>query len=577
MLSAYLRTAFCIIAAIAALALAGCDDGYGESAMDGSILGFPAADGAAYPAEVVEVVKEVEVEVIRDAPMMAVSEQAASAPAPPAPPPLPAPAAPAPMPTAVPVAAASVGGVDVPSQDEIRARYASVRRVIVRTARVDLVVDAVQPSLDAIGRAAEDADGWVVSSSRASKHSGSISVRVPATALDGFIETLRGMAAEVVSESTDSQDVTDEYFDLRARLDNMLATQARMLEFLDLAPDARQALEVQRDLNELQTDIERAKGRIQLLEETSAFSLVTVSLTLAARDMAVDAGPDRSEAAGEPIRFRATFAPPPGISAFSTTWDFGDGSPPVTVRRTAPTANDGERVAETVVHVYEDPTDSPFIARVSVSGTGEGGVAEGEDTLIASVSRIPQIQVYAGDGWMEVEQNDEALFSGSFTRPEGLRNVRYEWDFGDGSPPVSGGLPDGTTRAAASHVYPNYRDVPYTARLTITADSDAGEALASAEVSVSVRRARGFLVAGYDLGETFKTAVRALSVAVQFIGTLLVWALVFSPIWGALGAVIWLIIRLDARSRAKRRAAMEAQIEAGRAAAERETPTERAP
>ena len=439
-------------------------------------------------------------------------------------------------------------------------------------------MDAVQPSLDAIGRAAEDADGWVVSSSRASKHSGSISVRVPAPALDGFIETLRGMAAEVVSESTDSQDVTDEYFDLRARLDNMLATQERMLEFLDLAPDARQALEVQRDLNELQTEIERAKGRIQLLEETSAFSLVVVSLTLAARDMAVDAGPDRAEAAGEPIRFRATFAPPPGISAFSTTWDFGDGSPPVTVHRTAPTANAGERVAETVVHVYEDPTDSPFIARVSVSGTGEGGVAEGEDTLIASVSRIPQIQVYAGDGWMEVEQNDEALFSGSFTRPEGLRNVRYEWDFGDGSPPISGGLPDATTRAAASHVYQNYRDVPYTARLTVTADSDAGMASASAEVSVSVRRARGFLVAGYDLGETFKTAVRALSVAVQLIGTLLVWALVFSPIWGALGAVIWLIIRLDARSRARRRAAMEAQIEAGRAAAERETPTtERAP
>ena len=565
MVGVYLRTAFCIIAAVvAALALAGCDGGYGESAMD---------DGA-YPAAAA---REVEVAgetvVLRDAPMMAMSEQAA-----PAPPALPAPAAPAPasMPTAVPVAA-SLGGVDVPNQDEIRARYASIQRVIVRTARADLVVDAVQPSLDAIGQAAEDAGGWVVSTSRASKHSGSVSVRVPAPALDDFIETLRGMAAEVVSESTDSQDVTDEYFDLRARLDNMLATQERMLEFLDLAPDARQALEVQRDLNELQTDIERAKGRIQLLEETSAFSLVTVSLTLAARDMAVDAGPDRSEAAGEAIRFRATFAPPPGISAFATTWDFGDGSPPVTVRRTAPTANAGERVAETVVHVYEDPTDSPFIARVSVSGTGEGGVAEGEDTLIASVSRIPQIQVYAGDGWMEVEQNDEALFSGSFTRPEGLRNVRYEWDFGDGSPPVSGGLPDGTTRAAASHVYQNYRDVPYTARLTITADSDAGEALASAEVSVSVRRARGFLVAGYDLGETFKTAVRALSVAVQLIGTLLVWALVFSPIWGALGAVIWLIIRLDARSRAKRRAAMEAQVEAGRAAAEREAPTERAP
>ena len=541
--------ALCMIAALM-LALAGCNEGgYDESAMD---------DGG-YPVEVIEVKRAGEV--ARDAPMMAVSEQAASAPA--------APAAPAPLPTAAPIAAASVGGADVvPSQDEIRARRASVQRVIVRTARVDLVVDAVQPSLDAIGRAADDAGGWVVSTSRASKHAGSISVRVPATALDAFIETLRGMAAEVVSESTDSQDATDEYFDLRARLDNMLATQERMLEFLDLAPDARQALEVQRDLNDLQTEIERAKGRIRLLEETSAFSLVTANLTLAARDMAVDAGPDRTEAAGEAIRFRATFTPPPGISQFSATWDFGDGSPPVTVHRAAPTATDGgERVTETVAHVYEDPTDSPFIVSVSVSGTGESGVAEGEDTLIASVSLIPQIQVYAGDGWMEVEQNDETLFAGSFTRPDGLRNVRYEWDFGDGSPPVSGGLPDGVTQVAASHAYANYRDVPYTARLAITADSDAGVASASAETSVVVRRERGFVVAGYDLGETFKTAVRALSAAVQIAGTLLVWALVFSPAWGALAAVVWLIVRLDARRRAKRAAEMEALLQAQRAAA----------
>ena len=556
MISAYLRTAFCIIAAaIAALALAGCDGGYGESAMD---------DGA-YPAAAA---REVEVAgetvILRDAPMAAVSEQSASAPAPPA---LPAPAAPAPVPTAVPVAA-SLGGVDVPNQDEIRARYASLQRVIVRTARADLVVDAVQPSLDAIGRAAEDAGGWVVSTSRASKHSGSVSVRVPAPALDDFIETLRGMAAEVLSESTDSQDVTDEYFDLRARLDNMLATQERMLEFLDLAPDARQALEVQRDLNELQTEIERAKGRIQLLEETSAFSLVTVNLTLAAQDMRVDAGPDMTEAAGDALRFRAFFTPPPGISEFSTTWDFGDGSSPVAVYRTAPTANAGELVAETVVHVYEDPTDSPFIARVSVSGTGEGGVAEGEDTLIVSVSRIPQIQVYAGEEWIEVEQNSEALFSGSFTRPEGLRNVRYEWDFGDGSPPATGDLPEGATRAEATRAYPDFRDFPYTARLTITADSDAGKASASAEVSVSVRRERGFVVAGFDFSNTLKDAVRALSGAAQILLTVAIWLIIFSPIWGGLGAAIWFIIRLDARNRAKRQAAMAARLEAKREAGE---------
>lgn len=560
----FLRMALWIAAAVA---LTAC--GAGDSVEESGVLGFPNLSSQDQDREVefVEVVveKEIvkEVEVFRDEPMMAMSEQADMS-APPAQP------TPAPIAASAP-AAASVGGVDIPAPEDIRARYASVQRVIVRTARVDLVVDAVQPSLDAIGRAAEGAGGWVVSTNRASKHSGSISVRVPAAELDDFIETLRGMAAEVVSETTDSQDVTDEYVDLRSRMDGMLATQARLLEFLDLAPDARQALEVQRDLSELQLEIERVSGRVKLLEETSAFSLATVNLTLAAQDMRVDAGPDRTEAAGQPIRFRATFAPPTGVTDFAATWDFGDGSPPVTVHRDAPTTTDGERVTETVTHFYEDPTDSPFIVSVALSGTGEGGVAEGEDTLIASVSRIPQIQLYAGDGWLEVEQNDEALFAASFTRPEGLRNVRYEWDFGDGSPLTNGELPEGVTRTEATHVYPDYRDIPYTARLSVTADSDAGMTSATAEVSVSVRRERGFIVAGYNLGETFKTAVRALSVAVQGAGTLLVWAVVFSPIIAALGAAVWLIIRLDARARARRSAAMEsARRDAESAAANRD-------
>ena len=558
-----LRTALGILAALAFALAAGCGEGSDESAyyesravasdetfaaMDAPMAGNPGNPGPSM--SVMEVVREVEVEMVDaiiDAP----------------------PAQPTPAPMSM-TAAAPAGGVDIPAPEDIRARYASVQRVIVRTARVDLVVDAIQPSLDAIGQAAEGAGGWVVSTNRASKHSGTISVRVPAAELDDFIETLRGMAAEVISETTDSQDVTDEYVDLRSRMDGMLATQARLLEFLDLAPDARQALEVQRDLSELQLEIERVSGRIKLLEETSAFSLATVNLTLAAQDMRVDAGPDRTEAAGRPIRFRATFAPPAGVTDFSATWDFGDGSPPVTVYRDAPTTTDGERVTETVTHFYEDPTDSPFIVSVALSGTGEGGVAEGEDTLIASVSRIPQIQLYAGDGWLEVEQNDEALFAASFTRPEGLRNVRYEWDFGDGSPPSTGELPEGVTRIEAAHIYPDYRDIPYTARLAVTADSDAGMTSATAEVSVSVRRERGFIVAGYDLGETFKTAVRALSVAVQGAGTLLVWAVVFSPIIAALGAAVWLIIRLDARARARRLAAMEARRDAESAAANRD-------
>ena len=57
-------------------------------------------------------------------------------------------------------------------------------RIIVHTARISLVVDDVAQAVDSIADVASGLGGWVVNSDRASKHSGSIAIRVPAQALD---------------------------------------------------------------------------------------------------------------------------------------------------------------------------------------------------------------------------------------------------------------------------------------------------------------------------------------------------------------------------------------------------------
>ena len=179
------------------------------------------------------------------------------------------------------------------------------------------------------------------------------------------------MAKDVESEVSTSQDVTDEYFDLQSRLKNQQATEEALIRLLDRAESVDHALAVQRELSAVQENVERLLGRIKLLEETSAYSLITVSLKLAPVDMSIDAGPDQSVAAYIPTRFRATFTPPEEMDNHVVTWDFGDGSEPVIVVRTAPTTKEGERVTATVTHEYGDPKDSPFIAQVSISSYGE--------------------------------------------------------------------------------------------------------------------------------------------------------------------------------------------------------------
>ena len=472
-----------------------------------------------------------------------------SAPAMPAQPALPAPAAaPAPALKQVQPQMASVATDEAMSEAEAPAQLVAQRRIIIREVDMSLVVDEIQTAIDEIADIADDAGGWVVDSGRWALHSGSISIRVPANVLDDTIDELRALATKVESENTSSRDVTDEYVDLGARLTNQQATQQALLALLERATTVEAALEVQRDLSRVQEEVERLSGRIKFLEESAAFSIIRVGLSLAPVEVNVDSGSDQTVAVHVPVKFRATFSPPEGIEDYAITWDFGDATEPQTIYRTAPTQTPGELTTATVNHVYDSTIGSPFIAQVTITGTGEGGIIEGEDTLTVSVSEVPAIEVFAGD-WLDVEQNTEVSFSGSFTRPQGLSDVRFEWDFGDGLPPVTGELPEGTTRAYATHVYRDYRPEPYTARLTITAESEVGQIEASRAIEVLVREELGFVVGGYDFADSLKSATRGLSELVQGSLVVIIWLVIFLPIWAVAGGVIWLIVRVVRRRR----------------------------
>ena len=441
----------------------------------------------------------------------------------------------------------ALSGSDASTQTP--AQLVSQRRIIVRTADMVIVVDEIQAAIDEISRMADVLGGWVVSTDRSRKHDGRVSIRVPAVSLDLAIEELRELAKDVETEITTSQDVTDEYYDLQSRLKNQQATEAALIRLLDRAENVEHALAVQRELTDVQENVERLLGRIKLLEETSAFSLITVSLRLAPLDMAIDAGPDQSVAVHSPTRFRATFTPPDGMDSHSITWDFGDGSEPVYIGRTAPTTEEGQRVTATVTHTYNDPKDSPFIVQVTISSFGESGVAEGEDTLIVSVSEIPVIEVYAGND-ITATQNEEVMFTGSFTRPVGLTNVRYEWDFGDGSPIVEGEISEGT-RVTTTHSYADFRPDPYRARLSIVADSAVGEVSASQDIYVFVDEELGLVAGGFEISDTSKTAIRTLTLVVSGLTTMIIWIGVFAFIWVPLAVLIVFLVRRGRRFRAE--------------------------
>ena len=443
------------------------------------------------------------------------------------------------------------GAADIWVSSVTRTQLVNLERIIVRTVETTIVVTDVQVSMDRITAMARELGGWVVSTNRFEKHRGFISFRVPTEALDTATARLREMAVEVKAEVSDSRDVTDEYFDLRARLDNQKATEEALLKLLGRAETVEAALKVQQTLTGVQEEVERLQGRIKLLDETSAFSLVSVNLELEPVDMAVEEIADKTIGVDESLRFRAFFKPPEGIEEFSYTWDFGDGES-VRGHQTAPTEKEDTRVTATVTHRYRDEEDSPYIVQFvqfEIQGSGEAGAAEGDTTLMVKVTRVPDIVVFAGES-IAVDEGEEIEFSGSFTRPPGLNEVEYRWDFGDGSEPATGMLGVGITTTVATHVYEHHRPFSYQATLTITAESEAGTVEDSSSLNVRVREVAGWVIAGWSFSDQGKTAVRTLSAVGQGALIGVIWVAILSPAWLVVGGGgYWLIRRYKGRRR----------------------------
>jgi len=154
-------------------------------------------------------------------------------------------------------------------------------RMIVRNGDMSLVVEDVVDARDEIAQLAVRFDGYVVSSRISGEEQdmrGWISIRVPDERFEQALAELRELAIRVTSESTDSQDVTEEYVDLQSRLKNAEATESQYLALLEKAEDVEDILRIYDSLSRVRSEIEQIKGRMQYLERTSSMSLISVNL-----------------------------------------------------------------------------------------------------------------------------------------------------------------------------------------------------------------------------------------------------------------------------------------------------------
>jgi hypothetical protein len=171
----------------------------------------------------------------------------------------------------------------------VQAATFAADRKIIRNCDLTLETDSPSDGLRKITSIAEQHGGFVVTSefkhndgAGQTKPTQTVTVvaRVPASQFNSALEQIRSAGNRVVQEKVSGQDVSEEYLDLEARIRTKKALEAQFLEIMKQARKVSDALEVQSQLADVRTEIERFEGRRRFLENQSALSTITVTLQM---------------------------------------------------------------------------------------------------------------------------------------------------------------------------------------------------------------------------------------------------------------------------------------------------------
>jgi hypothetical protein len=157
-------------------------------------------------------------------------------------------------------------------------------RMIVKNADVRLMVKDTDVAIDRATQIIGDAGGYIVSSrvwyqdyyGNNLKYA-AVTIGVPVDEFEHTLVRLRDLAVRVVDETAAGDDVTEQYVDLQSQLTNLEATRTRIQEFLKDTKTIEEALRINQELANIEAQIEQIKGRMNYLNDRSAYSTITIN------------------------------------------------------------------------------------------------------------------------------------------------------------------------------------------------------------------------------------------------------------------------------------------------------------
>ena len=160
-------------------------------------------------------------------------------------------------------------------------------RRIIRNADITMEVESTTDAQQRVASIAESHGGFVVTSEAKQRENMDpakrtldikLVVRVPSNQFGVALDEMKQLAGNLPEANLTGQDVTEDFIDLEARIKTQKALEIQFLEIMKQAKNVEDALEVQRQISEVRTEIEQLEGRRRFLENRSSLSTITVNI-----------------------------------------------------------------------------------------------------------------------------------------------------------------------------------------------------------------------------------------------------------------------------------------------------------
>jgi len=169
----------------------------------------------------------------------------------------------------------------------------AIARKIIYDAQIDLIVESVDPLAKKVAGLVQDARGYIaeqnVTGSPGSLRSMRWKIRVPVEQFESLVTSVLALG-ETERNNRTSQDVTEQYYDIEARIKNKRVEEQTLNKILqERSGKLEDVLKIEIELSRVRGEIEQLEGKIRVLENLS--SLATLTLNVREREKYAPAPP----------------------------------------------------------------------------------------------------------------------------------------------------------------------------------------------------------------------------------------------------------------------------------------------